>query len=65
MCVTADEVRVFSRLSYTDLGYDTESEFEAYINELTPPAPGLLDQFCNVPKGFFQSWRPQRKQCLF
>lgn len=54
MIVTADEVRLFSRLSYEDLKYDSESEFEAYINELIPLAEGLVEQFCHVPRSFFE-----------
>jgi hypothetical protein len=49
-----DEVRLFSRLGYGDLGYESESEFNAYIGTLIPLAEGLVDQFCNVPKGFFE-----------
>ena len=54
MYVTADEVRVFSRLGYEDLEYDTETEFETYIETLIPLASGLVDQFCKVPKSFFE-----------
>ena len=52
--MTADEARLFSRLGYEDLGYETESEFEAYLNELVPLTGGIVDQFCHVPKGFFE-----------
>jgi len=52
--VSADEVRLFSKLGYADLAYENESEFEAYINELIPLAGGLVDQFCGVPRGFFE-----------
>jgi hypothetical protein len=55
MYVASDEVRLFSRLGYEDLGYESESEFNAYIGTLIPLAEGLVDQFCSVPKGFFQA----------
>lgn len=54
MYATSDEVRVFSRLGYEDLEYDTETELEIYIDTLIPLAGGLVDQFCNVPKDFFE-----------
>jgi len=54
MYVESDEVRLFSRLGYEDLGYEADSEFDAYIATLIPLAQGLVDQFCNVPKGFFE-----------
>jgi len=54
MYAQSDEVRLFSRLGYEDLGYETESEFDAYIATLIPLAQGLVDQFCHVPKNFFE-----------
>jgi len=54
MYVSADEVRLFSRLNYDDLGYEADSEFNAYIATLIPLAQGLVDQFCHVPKNFFE-----------
>ena len=54
MYVTADEARLFSRLAYADLGYETKSEFKAYLSELVPLGGGIVDQFCHVPKGFFE-----------
>jgi len=54
MYVESDEVRQFSRLGYDDLGYEADSEFDAYIATLIPLAQGLVDQFCNVPKNFFE-----------
>jgi hypothetical protein len=50
MCVASHELRLFNRLGYEDLGYETGSEFDAYIATLIPLAQGLVDQFCNVPK---------------
>jgi len=55
MYVASDEVRLFSRLGYEDLGYETGNEFDAYIATLIPLAQGLVDQFCNVPEGFFEA----------
>jgi hypothetical protein len=55
MYVASDEVRLFSRLGYEDLGYESESEFNAYIGTLIPLAEGVVDQFCHVPKGFFEA----------
>ena len=51
--VTCDEVKAFSKLKREDLDYETEAEFESYIDTLIPLAEGMIDSFCHVPRGFF------------
>jgi len=53
--VTLQEVKDFSRLTYQDLGYETESQFDSFLNDLIINVEGLIESFCNVPSGFFKS----------
>ena len=53
--VTLQEVKDFSRLTYQDLGYETESQFDSFLNELIVNVEGLIEKLCKVPSGFFQA----------
>jgi len=50
-----DNVKNLAKLSYTDLGYSSNAEFEAFINDLTTYAQSVVDSYCNVPSGFFDA----------
>jgi hypothetical protein len=51
--VTPDEVKSFAKINYEDLGYSTDAEYEAYINELIVHCESLVESYCNVPRGYF------------
>lgn len=51
--VTVDEIKSFSKLEKKDLDYETEGEFESYLETLIPLVEGLMEDFCHVPRGFW------------
>lgn len=52
--VSAEEVKAFAKLSWEDLGYASEDEFDAFLNELVAYAESVIENHCKVPKGFFK-----------
>lgn len=52
---TVSQVRDrIGRLDYGSFGFDSEGEFEAYIERLLDAASRLVDRYCGVPSGFFK-----------
>ena len=47
---TVEEVKAFAKISYEDLGYSTEEEFNGFISSLINYASALVEDYCN------QSW---------
>ena len=52
--VTAEEVKAFAKLSWEDLGYSSEDEFDAFLNELIGHAESIIENYCKVPRDFFK-----------
>ena len=52
---TSDDVKAFSKVSYTDLGYSTDSDFVTLINSLIAYAGALIDEYCRLPESFFNA----------
>ncbi|MEM2028977.1 MAG: hypothetical protein QXS05_06320 [Candidatus Bathyarchaeia archaeon] len=48
------EVKALAKLSPSDLGLQSESEFDGFISKLILYAQSLIDSFCNLPEGFFE-----------
>lgn len=55
MYVTVEEVKVLAKVGYDDLGYSTEAEFDAFINDLIVDASAVIDSYCKAPEGFFEA----------
>ena len=53
--VAADEIKSFAKLTYEDLGYSSDSEFEAFLNDLVDHISGVIENHCRVPAGFFEA----------
>jgi len=53
--VTAEEVKSFAKLTYEDLGYADEEQYDAFLNDLITASESLVEQYCNVPSGYFQA----------
>jgi len=53
--VTAEEVKTFAKLSYEDLGYSDEEQYDAFLNDLIVAAESLVENYCNVPSGYFKA----------
>jgi hypothetical protein len=52
---TSDDVKSFSQISYTDLGFANDSAFVTFLTALITYAGSVIDEFCRVPEGFFNS----------
>jgi len=50
---TADDVKNYSQLSYSDLGFSDDTAFTNFINTLIGIAEDIIDDYCDVPDGFF------------
>ena len=48
-----EKVKDFAHVTYSDLGYDSEAEFDAFVNDLIERAEAVVDNFVDVPDGFF------------
>ena len=53
-CTKAD-IRLLSKISYTDLGYDEEDLFDVFLDSLIVLAQSIINGYCSVPSGFFDT----------
>jgi len=53
--VEVEEVKSFCKLSWEDLGYNSDAEFEAFLNELVSLAESVVENYCRVPAGYFKA----------
>ena len=52
---TKDDVKAYSKIAYTDLGYASDSAFNTFLDSLIALAQGIIDGYCGVPSGFFEA----------
>ena len=52
---TKDDVKAYSKIAYTDLGYASDSAFNTFLDSLIGLAQGIIDTYCSVPSGFFDA----------
>lgn len=52
---TKDDVKAYSKIAYTDLGYASDSAFNTFLDSLIGLAQGIIDTYCRVPSGFFEA----------
>jgi hypothetical protein len=55
MICSVDEVKAYSKIVYSDLGYIGEASFNTFLESLIPLAASLIEGYCNVPSGFFNA----------
>lgn len=48
-----DDVKAYSKIVYTDLGYANDTAFNTFLDSLIVLAQGIIDNYCSVPSGFF------------
>ena len=53
--VSVEEVKSHSKITYEDLGYATEAEYDSFLNGLTVQVEAIVDDYCGVPSGFFKA----------
>jgi hypothetical protein len=49
-----DDVKAYSQIAYTDLGHATETSFNTFLDSLISFAQAMIENYCNVPSGFFE-----------
>ena len=49
-----DKVKDLAQMKYGDLDFDTQAEFDALINTLIECAESVIENYCDVPDGFFE-----------
>jgi len=52
---SVDDVKALAKIGYDELGYGSDAEYEAFINDLITYAESIVDNHCNVPSGFFNA----------
>jgi len=50
-----DDVKAYSKIAYTDLGYVSDSAFNTFLDSLILLAQAIVDNYCVVPSGFFEA----------
>jgi len=53
--ISASEVKQYSNVTYQDLGFSSESEYETFLDSLINQVERTIDNYCRVPSGFFKA----------
>ena len=53
--ISASEVKQYSNISYQDLGFASETEYETFLDDLISQVEAVIDDYCRVPRGFFKA----------
>ena len=53
--VSENDVKNYSRITYTDLGYSSDDDFVTFLSDLITQIEAVIDAYCGVPLGFFKA----------
>lgn len=53
--VSASEVKQFSNITYQDLGFASDTEYDSFLSSLIDQVEKAIDNHCRVPSGFFKA----------
>jgi len=53
--ISASEVKQYSNVTYQDLGFSSETEYETFLDNLINQVEAVIDDYCRVPHGFFKA----------
>jgi len=53
--ISASEVKQYSNVTYQDLGFASETEYDAWLENLISQVEAVIDDYCRVPRGFFRA----------
>jgi len=53
--ISASEVKQYSNISYQDLGFASETEYETFLDDLISQVEAVIDDYCRVPSGYFKA----------
>ena len=51
-CTKAD-IKGYSKIAYTDLGYATDGDFDTFLDSLILLVQAVIENYCHAPSGFF------------
>lgn len=49
-----EDVKAYSKIAYTDLGYANDTAFITFLDSLILLAQSIIDNYCSLPSGFFK-----------
>jgi hypothetical protein len=47
------DVKAYSKITYTDLGYTNDTDFDIFLADLIDYAGSIIDEYTRVPEGFY------------
>jgi len=53
--ISASEVKQYSNVTYQDLGFSTDTEYDTFLDNLINQIERAIDNYCRVPSGFFKA----------
>jgi len=53
--VSASEIKQFSNVTYQDLGFSSDNDYDAWLGNLINQVERTIDNYCRVPSGFFKA----------
>jgi len=53
--ISASEIKQFSNITYQDLGFASDTEYDAFIDSIISQIEKTIDNYCRVPSGFFKA----------
>ncbi|MCD6528764.1 hypothetical protein J7L06_00530 [Candidatus Bathyarchaeota archaeon] len=53
--VDVDEVKLHSQITYEDLGFASEADYDSFLNDLITQAEAVVEDHCRVPSTFFKA----------
>ena len=55
MYLSKTEIKDNSKITFTDLGYASDTLYDTFLDTLIVLADGIIDNYCRVPAGFFEA----------
>jgi len=53
--ISSYDVKVLAQVAYSDLGFNTDGDYEAWLDTVIPAIEALVEKYCSVPTGFFKA----------
>ena len=53
--ISTSEVKQFSNVTYQDLGFATDTDYDTFLGTLINQVERTIDNYCRVPSGFFKA----------
>jgi len=53
--VSASEIKQFSNVTYQDLGFASDADYDSFLDGLINQVERAIDNYCRVPSGFFKA----------